>query len=152
MKRLLLPALALIALPLAGCVYRMDVPQGNYVEQKQVSLLRVGMTREQVRYVLGSPITENPFRADEWDYIYVERHGWDDPIQKNLFLTFTSDGRLSSMRGDFEKPSTFSTPLQPGRADLHLRGRRHPVRALPVQRRRRSVLLRELTRIKMRMV
>ena len=91
MKRLLLPALALIALPLAGCVYRMDVPQGNYVEQKQVSLLRVGMTREQVRYVLGSPVTVNPFRDDEWDYIYVERHGWDDPIQKNLFLTFTSN-------------------------------------------------------------
>ena len=102
MKRLLLPALMLMALPLAGCVYRMDVPQGNYVEQKQVSLLRVGMTREQVRYVLGSPVTVNPFR---------ERHGWDDPVQKNLFLTFTSDGRLSSMRGDFEKPSTFSTPL-----------------------------------------
>ena len=111
MKRLLLPALMLMALPLAGCVYRMDVPQGNYVEQKQVSLLRVGMTREQVRYVLGSPVTVNPFRDDEWDYIYVERHGWDDPVQKNLFLTFTSDGRLSSRRGDFEKPSTFSTPL-----------------------------------------
>ena len=111
MKRLLLPALMLMALPLAGCVYRMDVPPGIYVEQKQVSLLRVGMTREQVRYVLGSPVTVNPFRDDEWDYIYVERHGWDDPVQKNLFLTFTSDGRLSSMRGDFEKPSTFSTPL-----------------------------------------
>ena len=111
MKRLLLPALMLMALPLAGCVYRMDVPQGNYVEQKQVSLLRVGMTREQVRYVLGSPVTQNPFRGDEWDYIYIERHGWDDPIQKNLFLTFTSDGRLSSMRGDFEKPATFGMPL-----------------------------------------
>ena len=111
MKRLLLPAILLMALPLAGCVCRLDVPQGNYVEQKQVSLLRVGMTKEQVRYVLGSPVTQNPFREDEWDYIYIERHGWDDPIQKNLFLTFTSDGRLSSMRGDFERPATFGMPL-----------------------------------------
>ena len=55
MKHLI--AAALTALTLSGCslVYRIDIPQGNYVEQKQVDKLRQGMTREQVEFVLGSP-------------------------------------------------------------------------------------------------
>ena len=70
MKHLI--AAALTALTLSGCslVYRIDIPQGNYVEQKQVDKLRQGMTREQVLMALGYPISsENPdLSADLWRY------------------------------------------------------------------------------------
>jgi len=55
-------ALALLGAALGGCVYRMDVQQGNYLEGKTVDQLQVGMTRTQVRYLLGTPLVQDPRR------------------------------------------------------------------------------------------
>jgi outer membrane protein assembly factor BamE len=60
---------------LCGCVYRMDVQQGNYLEGKTVDQLQVGMTRTQVRYLLGTPLVPDVFDKDRWDYLYYFRHG-----------------------------------------------------------------------------
>ena len=49
--------------------YRIDVRQGNYVDQEMLSQLRRGMSRDQVRYVLGSPLVVDMFRTDRWDYV-----------------------------------------------------------------------------------
>src|SRR5262249_13345667 len=57
----------LAALALGGCVYRMDVQQGNYLEGKTVDQLQVGMTRTQVRYLLGTPLVPDVFDKDRWD-------------------------------------------------------------------------------------
>jgi len=69
-----LPILSLATLALAaalgGCVYRMDVQQGNYLEGKTVDQLQVGMTRTQVRYLLGTPLVPDCFDKDRWDYVY----------------------------------------------------------------------------------
>ena len=54
-KNLLLVAVSATLLLAGGCVYRIDIPQGNFIEQKQIDRLRVGMSREQVEYVMGSP-------------------------------------------------------------------------------------------------
>ena len=51
----------LAALPLGGCIYRMNIQQGNYLEGKTVAQLQVGMTRSQVRYLLGSPMVPDIF-------------------------------------------------------------------------------------------
>ena len=68
-RRSTLAALAtlLAALALGGCVYRMDVQQGNYLEGKTVDQLQVGMTRTQVRYLLGTPLVPDVFDKDRWD-------------------------------------------------------------------------------------
>lgn len=59
---------------LAGCSffspYKRDIPQGNLVSESMVSQLKTGMTREQVVYVMGSPLLDNAFDTDQWDYIY----------------------------------------------------------------------------------
>jgi outer membrane protein assembly factor BamE len=95
---------------LSGCIYRVDVPQGNYIEQDRVDLLRIDMTREQVRYVLGTPITIDPFNKNRWNYIFLIQEGWKDPVQKNLFVIFEND-RLADIQGDFKKGPKFNQPL-----------------------------------------
>ena len=55
--------------------YRVNVQQGNVVEQKQIVQLRPGMTRDQVRYVLGTPLLQDPFHANRWDYVYRYEDG-----------------------------------------------------------------------------
>lgn len=79
--------------------HRIDVRQGNYVDQRMVSQLRQGMTREQVRYVLGSPLVVDMFRTDRWDYAYRYTEGWGEPQKRNLSLYFVGD-RLDRVEGD----------------------------------------------------
>jgi outer membrane protein assembly factor BamE len=87
-----LAALALLAAPLAGCVYRMNVQQGNYLEGKTVSQLQVGMTRTQVRYLLGTPMVPDVFDRDRWDYVYYFKTGHvHRPEQRHLTVFFKDD-------------------------------------------------------------
>ncbi|MGR1252271.1 outer membrane protein assembly factor BamE [Aeromonas veronii] len=110
MKHLI--AAALTALTLSGCslVYRIDIPQGNYVEQKQVDKLRQGMTREQVSYVLGTPMLRDGFDPNTWYYLYEFQPGHGDKERKELTVTFAND-RLTTVAGDFPLPAAFNTPL-----------------------------------------
>jgi len=103
---------ALVALGLtAGCSfdsvvgvvdpYRIDVRQGNYVDQEMLSQLRRGMTRDQVRYVLGSPLVVDLFRKDRWDYVYRFRPGRGEVQQRTISLYFAGDA-LDRVEGDVE--------------------------------------------------
>ena len=77
---------------LAGCVYRMDVQQGNYLEGKTVDQLQVGMTRTQVRYLLGTPMVPDVFDRDRWDYVYYFKTGHvQRPEQRHLTVFFKED-------------------------------------------------------------
>ena len=63
----------LLALSLAlatGCVHRLAVPQGNFLEEDAIDQLAPGMTREQVRFLLGTPMVADIFHQDRWDYVY----------------------------------------------------------------------------------
>ena len=84
---------ALLAAPLLGaCVYRMDIQQGNYLEGKTVDRLEVGMTRTQVRYLLGTPMVPGIFDRDRWDYIYFFQRGrLRKPAQRHLVVFFKED-------------------------------------------------------------
>lgn len=110
MKHLI--AAALTAITLSGCslVYRIDIPQGNYVEQKQVSKLRQGMTREQVSYVLGSPMLKDTFDANTWYYLYEFQPGHGQKERKELTVRFANE-RLVAISGDFPQPAAFNSPL-----------------------------------------
>ena len=54
----------------AGCVYRLSILQGNFLEAKDLDRVQVGMTRVQVRALLGTPMVADPFQTDRWDYVY----------------------------------------------------------------------------------
>jgi len=94
-----LTALILLATPLAGCIYRMNIQQGNYLEGKTVAQLQVGMTRTQVRYLLGSPMVPDIFNKDRWDYLYYFKTGHlQRPEQRHLVVFFKEDKVASFQR------------------------------------------------------
>lgn len=79
--------------------YRMDIQQGNYVSQEMVSQLKPGMSREQVRFVLGTPLITDIFHAERWDYVYWREpaHG---PREQRRLAVFFQDGKLVRVDGD----------------------------------------------------
>ena len=88
---LLLMALA-VGATLQGCVYRMTVQQGNFLDPKQVAQLQTGMTRSQVRFLLGTPMLPDAFDDDRWDYLYYLKIGrLKKPEERRLTVYFEDD-------------------------------------------------------------
>lgn len=79
--------------------YRVDVRQGNYVDQEMVSQLKKGMSRDQVKFVLGTPLLVDLFRTDRWDYVYLFQPGRGE-AQKRTVSVFFVDGQLDRVEGD----------------------------------------------------
>ena len=97
----------------SGCsswIYRINVPQGNFLEQSDVDKLRVKMTREQVIYVLGTPLAQDAFNDDVWHYKYVFNIDRESEVRKSFTVYFEND-KLARVSGDFDKPENFDTPL-----------------------------------------
>lgn len=72
-------------------VYKIDVQQGNALDAETVEKVQVGMTKEQVQYVLGSPIITDSFHPDRWDYIYLFTPGYGEQERRHLSLLFDRD-------------------------------------------------------------
>ncbi|KRW58615.1 outer membrane protein assembly factor BamE [Pseudomonas sp. TTU2014-080ASC] len=104
--KLLLTSLSLTGLfALAGCsfpgVYKIDIQQGNVVTQDMIDQLRPGMTRKQVRFIMGNPLITDTFHANRWDYLYSIQPGGGQRLQERISLNFNSDDQLVGLSGDF---------------------------------------------------
>ncbi len=91
--RLSLGVLALGMLTLAaGCVYRMNIQQGNFLKPEDVDRVQTGMTRSQVRFILGTPLVADSFDGDRWDYYYsfVKGHSSNKEI-RHVVVRFDGD-------------------------------------------------------------
>jgi outer membrane protein assembly factor BamE len=76
MKTLRLLVLGLgVCLGTSACVYRINIQQGNFLDQAAVEQVKDGMTRSQVRYLLGTPMVADSFNRERWDYIYYLKKG-----------------------------------------------------------------------------
>jgi outer membrane protein assembly factor BamE len=64
-----------VTLTATGCVYRINIQQGNFLNQGAVDTVKEGMTRSQVRYLLGTPMVADSFNKERWDYIYYLKKG-----------------------------------------------------------------------------
>ncbi|MCA7952678.1 outer membrane protein assembly factor BamE [Burkholderia seminalis] len=85
--------------------YRITVVQGNFVSQEKAAQLQVGMTREQVRALLGTPLLADMFHADRWDYLFYFKRGSTSIVQqRDLVVTFAGD-RLAGWTGADNLPS-----------------------------------------------
>ena len=92
---------------LAGCgyspqitPYRMEIQQGNMIEQEMVSRLKVGMTKDQVRFLLGTPLIIDPFRVDRWDYVFLRQPENKTEVEKRRVVVFFEDNKLKRIEGD----------------------------------------------------
>lgn len=104
--KLLLTSLSLTGLlALAGCsfpgVYKIDIQQGNVVTQDMIDQLRPGMTRRQVRFIMGNPLITDTFHPNRWDYLYSIQPGGGTRYQERMSLIFDANDQLAGLNGDF---------------------------------------------------
>ncbi len=107
----------------SGCAYRSDLAQGNFVEQETIDKLRLGMTSDQVRYLLGTPMLIDPFDNSRWYYVHFLREGWSDPEIKNLILLFAGN-RLLDISEQFHHQGGSALYLRAGKQQSGYRQRR----------------------------
>ncbi|MGY6772751.1 outer membrane protein assembly factor BamE [Gallibacterium sp. ZY190522] len=91
--------------PLEKLVYRIDVPQGNYIDAALVQKLQKGMTEEQVQYLLGTPLLVDPFNRANWIYVQRIQKGYETPVEKKLIVHFNPQRTVESFN--------YSPDLQP---------------------------------------
>lgn len=72
-------------------VYRVDIPQGNFVTEDMLEQLQPGMTREQVRYVMGVPTLTDPFTPDTWYYLMTYQPGRGEYVEQQIVVFFDGD-------------------------------------------------------------
>jgi outer membrane protein assembly factor BamE len=79
-------------------IYRPDTQQGNFISKEQVAQLKVGMTPEQVRFLLGTALLNDAFHAERWDYPFLLKRG-DGTVTTSHVVVFFKDGRVASFEG-----------------------------------------------------
>ena len=99
-----------LILGLSGCsgklftVYKIDVQQGNAVDFENVEMLKVGMTRDQVKFLLGTPLVADIFHPDRWDYVYYLIPGYGERERRHLTLYFNGDSVSEIIKNQIEAP------------------------------------------------
>lgn len=108
--RLLFCLTTAVLLSACGLLYKVDVPQGNLLDQELIADVKPGMSKRQVSLLLGTPAVTSPFHQDRWDYIYsLSRRGRDAEV-RNLTLYFDGE-TLARMEGDLLPEKTAEDEL-----------------------------------------
>ena len=96
----------ILVLLLSACVYRLDIQQGNILDQEDINDLRPDLSKNQVLFVLGTPVIDDGFSDATWTYLYsYRRSSIGETVKKRLVLTFKAD-KLVSAHGDYEIPES----------------------------------------------
>jgi outer membrane protein assembly factor BamE len=121
------PVLIAAALMLSGCEsvrgwvpplmqpYRPDVQQGNVVTKEMVDQLATGMTRDQVRFMLGTPALVSLFHVNRWDYVYLLKRGKGSEVQSRRLTVYFRDNRVERFEADEMPPEALADNLILGR-------------------------------------
>lgn len=105
---------AVLALSLSACstvekvVYRIDVPQGNYLEAAKVEQVKVGMNAQQVQYLLGTPVLIDPYSNQTWYYVFLQQRAYQTPEQHTFTVNFDQRGIVTDVNLDKPLPAVQS--------------------------------------------
>ena len=116
LARLLLASAAVLSLSACGSWWRpytVEVQQGNFLDQTTVGKLQRGMTPEQVRFLLGSPLVSDAFHAERWDYVYWRRKSSTTTYEIRRLSVLFKDNHLDRVEGDVV-PADVLTRREPG--------------------------------------
>jgi outer membrane protein assembly factor BamE len=103
MRKLLISISILASLSLPACsIHRADVQQGNVIEQENVDQLKPGITKDQVIFLMGTPLIMDIFRNDRWDYVYTLKT--KQRIEKQKLTLFFENDKLVKIEGPFVDP------------------------------------------------
>src|SRR5580698_3731109 len=97
MKTILRLTLLSAALLGSACVYRINIQQGNYLDQAAVNQVKEGMTRSQVRYLLGTPMVADSFSKERWDYIYYLKKGRTLHVESRRVTVFFEGEKVAKL-------------------------------------------------------
>jgi len=101
MAALLLASCGSARLPVPSITpYRIEIQQGNFVSQEMASQLKPGMSKDQVRFVMGTPLITDSFHADRWDYVFRRQKANSRELEQRRLAVFFEDGKLRSVDGD----------------------------------------------------
>ena len=112
----------LLATVLSGCSsvprivneYKIDVQQGNVLTQEMVSQLKPGLTKDQVRFILGTPVLIDVFHPNRWDYVYRLQEGNTGAVEMRKFTAFFDDSeKLVRVSGDVTAAQESDTNVAP---------------------------------------
>ena len=122
-------ALATLLLASAGCSslqgdrllgaitpYRVDVMQGNVITKELAANVKPGMSREQVRDLLGSPLLTSAFHADRWDYVFTMRRQGVEPQRRSVVAFFKADLLERLEVPELPSEKDFVSSIRPSRA------------------------------------
>ncbi len=101
-KILLLIVTCLAVSSLSGCVYRANIPQGNLIKEQDLDQAEVGMTKTQIRFLLGTPMIDDPFTRNRWDYVYYIKIGRKETLLKRWVSVYFEDDVVSAIKKDQE--------------------------------------------------
>lgn len=110
----ILLGIAVLALSLSACstvekvVYRIDVPQGNYLEATNVAQVKQGMTAQQVQYLLGTPVLIDPYSNLTWYYVFLQQRAYQAPDQHTFTVRFDQSGVVTETHLDKPLPEVAS--------------------------------------------
>jgi outer membrane protein assembly factor BamE len=90
----------------SGCVYRVAISQGNLIKQEDLDQAEIGMTQSQIRFLLGTPMIDDPFSRNRWDYVYYLKIGRKDAGQKRWVSVYFVDEKVSEIQQNQELAPT----------------------------------------------
>ena len=103
----------------SGCVYRINIQQGNFLDQAAVDQVKPGMTRSQIRYLLGTPMVADPFVKDRWDYIYYLKKGRSRHVDSRRVTVYFDGDKVAKL----DKPTAAEAAAQDASAAKLKNGR-----------------------------
>ncbi len=111
----------LLVIQACAIIYEQDIQQGNVVTDKMLNNLELGMSKAEAQYYLGTPLIEDPFHANRWDYFYTYQQGRDDEREQRVItLWFDDFDRLADIKGSAEVVITQATEVTlPDGSDLN---------------------------------
>ncbi|HEY8521701.1 MAG TPA: outer membrane protein assembly factor BamE [Gammaproteobacteria bacterium] len=85
---------------LAACVYRIDIQQGNLLDDEAIDQVQVGMTRSQVQFLLGTPTIADAFHRERWDYPYYLKRGRSKEVVRRWVIVYFENDRVARVERD----------------------------------------------------
>ncbi len=102
-----------------GCVYRINIQQGNFLNQSAVDTVKAGMTRSQIRYLLGTPMVADSFNKERWDYIYYLKKGRSRHVDSRRVTVYFEGDKVTKL----DKPTDAEAAAQDASAAKIKNGR-----------------------------
>ena len=112
-------AVSILACLSCACVYRINIQQGNFLNQGAVDTVKEGMTRSQVRYLLGTPMVADSFNKERWDYIYYLKKGRTRHVDSRRVTVYFEGDKVARL----DKPTDAEAAAQDASAAKIKNGR-----------------------------